>query len=140
VKYNWSEQEFKDVNKSLNKYEYMVEIIKINLSDLRSHLIEKRDFLIRLIENPILFEHESFTGVLRAVFHLTEELQSREDIVNLPPSDYKHLTGDIKRVYGLLVKQWLDYMKHLKSNYPYLFSLAMRTNPFDKEATPIVRE
>ena len=140
VKYNWSEQEFKDVNKSLNKYEYMVEIIKINLSDLRSHLIEKRDFLIRLIENPILFEHESFTGLLLAVFHLTEELQSREDIVNLPPSDYKHLTGDIKRVYGLLVKQWLDYMKHLKSNYPYLFSLAMRTNPFDKEASLIVRE
>ena len=140
VKYNWSEQEFKDVNKSLNKYEYAVEIIQINLSDLQSHLIEKRDFLIRLIENPILFEHESFTGLLRAVFHLTEELQSREDIVNLPPSDYKHLTGDIKRVYGLLVKQWLDYMKHLKSNYPYLFSLAMRTNPFDKEASPIVRE
>jgi hypothetical protein len=22
-------------------------------------------------------------------------------------------------------------MKHLRDNYPYLFSLAMRTNPFD---------
>jgi hypothetical protein len=140
VKNNWSEQEFKNVYKSLNKYAYVVEIIKVNLSDLRSELIEKRDFLIRLIENPVLFEHESFTGLLLAVFHLTEELQNREDIVNLPSSDYQHLAGDIKRVYGLLVKQWLDYMKHLKSNYPYLFSLAMRTNPFDKEASPIVRE
>jgi hypothetical protein len=140
VKNNWSEQEFKNVYKNLNKHEYVVEIVKINLSDLRSNLIEKRDFLIRLIENPILFEHESFTGLLLAVFHLTEELQHREDIVNLPSSDYQHLAGDIKRVYGLLVKQWLDYMKHLKSNYPYLFSLAMRTNPFDKEASPIVRE
>jgi len=140
VKNNWSEQEFKNVNKNLNKYEYMVEIIKINLSDLRSHLIEKRDFLIRLIENPILLEHESFTSLLQAVFHLTEELQYREDIVNLPSSDYHHIAGDTKRVYGLLVKQWLDYMKHLKSNYPYLFSLAIRTNPFDKEASPIVRE
>lgn len=140
VKNNWSEQEFKNVNKSLNKYEYAIEIIKVDLSDLRSHLIEKRDFLVRLMENPLLFEHESFTGLLMAVFHLTEELQNREDIVNLPPSDYQHLTGDIKRVYGLLVRQWLDYMKYLKSNYPYLFSLAMRTNPFDKEASIIVRD
>jgi hypothetical protein len=30
-------------------------------------------------------------------------------------------------------------MKHLKDNYPYLFSLAMRTNPFDHEASPVVK-
>jgi hypothetical protein len=28
----------------------------------------------------------------------------------------------------------------LKDNYPYLFSLAMRTNPFDLSASPIVNE
>jgi hypothetical protein len=32
----------------------------------------------------------------------------------------------------------LDYMKYMKENYPYLFSFAMRTNPFDREASPIV--
>jgi hypothetical protein len=26
-------------------------------------------------------------------------------------------------------------MQHLKNNYPYLFSLAVRTNPFDPQAT-----
>jgi len=26
-------------------------------------------------------------------------------------------------------------MEHLKNNYPYLFSLAMRTNPLDKNAS-----
>ena len=136
---NWSEEEFNTVNKHLKKYEYRIDILKIDLSDLRSHLIEKRDFLLRLLENPVLLEHESFTELLRAVFHLTEELQSREDILNLPESDYQHLGGDIKRAYSLLVNQWLDYMKYLKVSYPYLFSLAMRTNPFDKEASPIVR-
>jgi hypothetical protein len=39
----------------------------------------------------------------------------------------------------MLVHQWLDYMRHLKKDYPYLFSLAMRTNPFDQEATPVVK-
>jgi hypothetical protein len=33
--------------------------------------------------------------------------------------------------------EWLAYMKHLKHAYPYLFSLAMRTNPFEAEASPI---
>jgi hypothetical protein len=39
----------------------------------------------------------------------------------------------------LLSQQWLDYMKHLKGNYPFLFSLAMRTNPFDQNASPIIQ-
>ena len=54
-------------------------------------------------------------------------------------SDYTHLAGDMKRVFTLLVYEWLAYMKHLKDNYPYLFSLAMRTNPFDETASPVVR-
>lgn len=135
----WSEKEFRNIHKRLKEYEYKIDIQKVDLTDLRAHLIEKRDFLLRLLENPILLEHESFTDLLRAVFHLTEELQSREDVTDLPTADYKHLAGDIKRVYGQLVHQWLDYMKYLKGNYPFLYSLAMRTNPFDKEASPIVR-
>ena len=94
----------------------------------------KAKFLVGLLENPSLLEHESFTELLQAVFHLHEELQNRKELVNLPQSDLNHLSHDIKRGYVLLVGQWLNYMKHLKSNYPYLFSLAMRTNPFDEKA------
>jgi hypothetical protein len=136
---NWSEKEFTRVHRRLKEYDYRVDIHKLNLNDLRFHLIEKRDFLLRLLENPVLLEHESFTELLRAVFHLTEELQSREETEGLPETDYQHLGGDIKRAYSLLVNQWFDYMKYLKTAYPYLFSLAIRTNPFDKEASPIVR-
>jgi len=42
-------------------------------------------------------------------------------------------------VYRNLALQWLKYMEHLKVNYPYLFSLSLRTNPFDRNATPIVK-
>jgi len=48
------------------------------------------------------------------------------------------LLGDVRRAYGLLASEWLSYMKHLRDNYPYLFSLAMRTNPFDPQASPEV--
>lgn len=135
----WSEQEFFRVNKRLKSYDYGVDVQKVNLEDLRSFLVDKRDFLLRLLENPNLLEHESFTELLRAVFHLTEELASREDVRQLPNADREHLTGDIKRAYTLLVHEWLDYMKYLKDNYPYLFSLAMRTNPFDLDASPVVK-
>jgi len=106
---------------------------------LKDFLLKQRDFLVRLLENPTLLEHESFTDLLRAVFHLTEELAYREDLSQSPGTDRAHLGGDINRAYHLLVHQWVDYMEYLKANYPYLFSLAMRTNPFDRQASPIVK-
>ena len=95
--------------------------------------------MLRLLANPNLLEHDSFTNLLWAVFHLTDELAHRKDVNTILDSDYVHLAGDVKRAYVLLISEWLDYMKHLKVNYPYLFSLAMRTNPFDPEAKPEVQ-
>ena len=105
------------------------------MGELKSFLVGKRGFLLGLLENPNLLEHETFTDLLWAVFHLTEELASREDVRQLADTDYAHLSGDIKRAYVLLISEWVDYMKHLKDHYPYLFSLAIRTNPFDPDAS-----
>jgi len=136
---NWSEKEFSKISKRLKNYNYEIEAQKVNFKDLRNFLMEKKDFLLRLLENPNILEHETFTDLLRAVFHLTEELVARNDFGKLPVSDLDHLAGDIKRAYILLVHEWLDYMKYLKNNYPYLFSLAMRTNPFDQKASLVVK-
>jgi hypothetical protein len=120
-------------------YDYNVDIKKVDLEGLRTFLLGKREFMLLLLENPTLLEHEPFSGLLRAVFHLTEELEKREDVKQLPETDYAHLAGDIKRAYTLLVQRWLSYVRYLKDNYPYLFSLVMRTNPFDETASPLVR-
>ncbi len=139
VTQGWTDKEFSAVSKRLKVYDYGIDIHRLDLASLQAFLMDKRNFLLRLLENPNLLEHESFTDLLRAVFHLTEELGNREDVAGLPDSDLKHLSSDIKRAYVQLVGQWLDYMKHLKDNYPYLFSLAIRTNPFDREASPVVK-
>jgi len=136
---NWSDEEFVTVSKRLRNYHYRVEIRKIDMEGLKRFLVSKRDFLLRLLENPALLEHETFTELLRSVFHFSEELERREKVTGLPASDYGHLTDDVNRAYTLLVQQWLDYVKYLKDNYPYLFSLAMRTNPFDQTASPFVK-
>lgn len=119
--------------------DYGVDMHKVDLEAVREFLTGNMYFMIRLLENPVLLEHEYFTELLWAVFHLTEELNNREDMKSLPDTDIEHLSGDIKRAYGLLVREWLFYMKHLKDRYPYLFSLAMRMNPFDQEASVIVK-
>ena len=136
---DWSQEEFINVSKRLKKFDYGIAIQKVDLESLRQFLRGKIDFLLRLLENPSLLEHESFTELLWAVFHLAEELAARDNVEGLPDTDHEHLAGDIKRVYVLLVHQWLNYMGHLKNNFPYLFSLAMRINPFDQEASPIVK-
>ncbi|MDD5094769.1 MAG: hypothetical protein PHV74_10390 [Dehalococcoidia bacterium] len=139
VKDNWSEQEFARASDHLRKHDYAIESEGIKLEMLTPFLVEKRDFMLRLMENPTLLEHESFTKLLRAVFHMTEELHARKNLRELPPADSAHIANDLKRVYVLLVHQWLDYMKYLKTNYPYHFSFAMRTNPFDRTASPTVQ-
>lgn len=136
---DWSEEEFHEVNRRLRQYEYEIEFQNIELIQLRDYLVARRSFLLRLMENPTLLEHESFTKLLQAVFHLTEELAARGETCQLSDADCAHISIDLKRVYSLLVNEWLDYMHHLKDNYPFFFSFAMRTNPFDQDASPIVR-
>ncbi|MFC1890791.1 hypothetical protein ACFLZT_00175 [Thermodesulfobacteriota bacterium] len=136
----WSNKEFLRVSKLLKGSQYKVDIQKANLEKIHIFLNEKTPFMLRLLENPILLEHESFTDLLLAVFHFSEELNVRDDLMEIPETDSRHLAGDMGRVYQLLMGQWLDYMKHLKDNYPFLFSFAIRTNPFDTEASPVVKE
>ncbi len=107
---------------------------------LHNWLKSKRDFILRLLENPALLEHGPFTELLRALSHLLDELSRRNDFHNLPETDIRHLTQDLDRVYRHMIIQWLDYMQYLKKYYPYLFSFAMRVNPFDDNASPVVGE
>jgi hypothetical protein len=136
---DWTPQRFAALMKKYSRHEMKVDCRQGDLARLREFMLDKRAFLLGLLANPNLLEHDSFTDVLWAVFHLTEELASRADVGGLPQADCEHLAGDIKRAYGRLIVSWLTYMLHLKDNYPYLFSLAVRTNPFDPEADPVVR-
>ena len=102
----------------------------INFEDLKAFLTSKRQFLLNLLENPNLMEHDKFSDLLWAIFHLAEELEARPSVADLSGPDLKHLEGDIGRLYGQLISQWLSYAEHLKDKYPYLFSLTVRMNPF----------
>ena len=124
-------KEFSLAVDSLKHHQHDIDINKQSLIEIKDFLASKRDFLANLLANPSMLEHDSFTDLLWSVFHLMEELLQRKDFALLPKADFAHLASDLERAYGYLLSEWLEYMKHLKRSYPYLFSLAVRTNPFD---------
>jgi hypothetical protein len=137
---DWHKEMFADVQACLNSYNCSVGYNRADTETLRQFLVSREDFLLRLVENPMVFEHESFTDLILSLNHLTEELKARGDLTMLPPADVSHLTNDIKRVYTQLILEWVKYMEYLKTHYPYLFSLAMRKNPFDASASVVVEQ
>ncbi|MCU0588404.1 MAG: potassium channel family protein [Syntrophobacteraceae bacterium] len=136
----WGDEKFKEEMNGLSRHRHQVSAAAVDLSEVKAFLEKKGDLLLRLLENPILLEHESFTELLRAIFHFRDELLNRHDLHALPAPDLKHLAGDMERIYRLLSGQWLIYMSHLRVHFPYLFSLARRTNPFDRSASATIRE
>ena len=135
IEQDWSPAHFLKIRKVMESHDYEINATTGDLKGLKNLLLEHSDFVLRLLENQNLLEHESFTELLWAVSHLSEELSHRKNLEGLTGKDVEHLAGDIRRAYRILIREWLSYMEHLMSEYPYLFSLALRTNPFDPEAS-----
>lgn len=130
----WGRLRERDVLALLSKHGFSVSVDRRQLVELKAFLCPRIDSLMRLIENPNLLEHANFTQLLRAVFHLAEELSYRERLDAAPEADICHLAGDVERVYKLIAREWALYMIFLRGSFPFLFSLAVRTNPFDRNA------
>lgn len=135
---NWTHADFKQAVSYATALDIQPNVLKVDLEELKRFLVEKRQFLLALLENPNLLEHERFTDLLWATLHLTEELEARGSLKGLPDADVKHIATDIQRVYRHLIVEWLCYVEHLKSKYPFLFSLVARTHPFQAHPSPVV--
>jgi hypothetical protein len=134
-----SDNDFNSIKERLDRHQYVIDLKMLDLERLCELLSRKGDLLIRQMENPNLIEHEAFTELLWAVIHLRDELICRKNFANLTKTDTEHLGNDVKRAYISLSRLWVENLRHLKGNYPYLFSLAVRTNPFSLEPDPEVK-
>jgi len=138
VKKEWENKDFYEAVKKLKDYTFTLNISKTDYPAYKEFLHSNRNFLLRIIENPTLLEHETFTELLFSIFHATEEFEARNDLLKLSKSDEAHIAVDLSRVYKLLISEWLDYLKYLRTHYPYLYSLAVRTNPIDPNASALI--
>lgn len=132
IETRWTERDFARARGELETYDYTIDCHCAELSVLKKILNEHRWLLLELLANPNLLEHESFTELLWAILHISQELDIREDVDNLSNDDYAHMSEDLRRAYILLTFQWLLYVRHLRSDYPYMYSFVVRTNPFEE--------
>jgi hypothetical protein len=139
IRGDWEQKDYAESARRLAGHAYNVDPERLDLVAAKEFLSSRKTSLLRLLENPNLLEHEAFTALLRAVLHAAEELDCRVSLKDLPETDVTHLAGDFRRAYAVLARQWFEYLRFIKKACPYLFSLAIRTNPLDRGATPIVR-
>ncbi len=140
VQKSWTPADFARAAQQIDSLPMLASPSADDLMRIRDLLRTHHDFLLRLIENPMLLEQSLIPKLLQDLFHLEEELSSRGDIAALPQSDIAHLGGDVNRVYGNLASVWLDHMEYLSRYYPYLLSLSIRKSPFALHADVVVRE
>ncbi len=127
---HWKEEDFKKAVAAIDKQSITARISPAHLPALKAVLNDKKKNILAMVENPSLLEHDRFTEMLFALYHLADELNAREDLSSLPAADLEHLSLDLKRAYRYLCVEWLYFNQYIKKKYPYLFSLALRRNPF----------
>lgn len=140
VNNKWTKEDFAKAKKEIKEICPKTEPSAENLENIRVILLKNHEFILRIVENPVLLEQNNITILMRELFHLDEELCCRGDILSLPSTDIKHLAGDINRVYCSLSMVWLEHMEYLSKNYGYLLSLALRKSPFTEENDVVVRD
>lgn len=136
---DWTPARFKAALHHVARLQFQVDPKRLDLEALKATLAAGRDLLVLLLANPNLLEHERFTDLLWAVFHLMEELEARPLLDNLPDADREHLAGDVRRVCTPLAVEWIHYCRHLQHAYPYIFSIVLRTHPFQEHPSATVR-
>ncbi|MBK5211364.1 MAG: hypothetical protein JJE36_03515 [Coriobacteriia bacterium] len=127
----WTKENYKQAEATFHAYAPDIKLTPSSLASMKKFLIEHKTSILGLLANQSLLEHEQFADLLWATNHISDELQARSSLDNLPEADLAHLELDTKRAYEILALEWLEYLEHLSKRYPYLFALASRRSPFN---------
>lgn len=126
----WTDADFARAAARMREYSPAFECGGEDFSELRRYLSQKRPFVVRLLENPTLLEHDRLSEILWSVTHIMDELALRPDVDCLASDVGRHIADDLRRAFGLLGAEWLNYLNHLKNDYPYMFESALKLGPF----------
>lgn len=127
---NWDDNSCKKLKIKIESHNFNLDMSKINIDAIKNILSKNRDFLMNLIINENIHEHEEFTDMLMALLHVKEEIESRYSD-KIQPFELEHLASDMAIAYKYLTLEWCEYMNYLNKNYPRLFVRALIDNPFD---------
>lgn len=114
------------IKKKIKDFKYDIYADPEKLGKLGSVLDQYRDFTLNMLGNDNLLEHDSFTDMLWAVFHVDDELNMRKDFKMFTKNDTDHLSIDILRAYSAVLSEWIGYLRYLHDEYPFLYVIAIK--------------
>ncbi|SCP98224.1 hypothetical protein [Anaerobium acetethylicum] len=132
------------LKKQVREFDYDIRVTSEKLMQLAETMDRYRDYTLNMLGNDNLLEHDSFTDMLWAAFHVADELKTRRNtgsqeaegvsarrkLDNLGEDDLAHLQNDILRAYTAMTVEWVNYMVYLREGYPFLYALAVEKNPY----------
>ncbi|MEQ4487948.1 MAG: potassium channel family protein [Dehalococcoides mccartyi] len=124
----WTTEDFEKLADTLKRHSFNIDPRRSDWNTL-DKLLDSR-ILLRFLEDPYVLEYPLFNSLLRAIFHLKDELSNHPDFVNLSDAVLDHIATDMKKVYQPIVNLWLEYMRYLEKTYPSLFLTVMESSPF----------
>lgn len=124
----WDSRDFSKSILQLRKLKFIGTDGPYDFKTLHIFLHQKRHFMLSLLQNQYLIEHDEFTDLLWALFHISDELQYRQNLEIIPENDIKHILLDIRRAYLPILVLWIHYMERMKVDYPHLFKFLIK-NP-----------
>ena len=127
---SWDSSDFEQAHRFVDGYAFAVAPDRTDFFALHYHLGNRHKYFLKVIENPVLMDHESFTDLILAIYHLWEELEFRTDLYQLSDEDKQYLCGIISEIYHLLTREWLLNVSYTQKHHRERFSCAVRANPF----------
>ncbi len=69
----WSDTDFASAGSVISGHKPLIRSTSLDLPDLNRFLSQNKTLMLAMLENPYLIEHDTFTELMQALFHLTEE-------------------------------------------------------------------
>jgi len=133
---NWTEKDFIRASEALKTADIKTNCTAEGFLEMKEPLLASKADLQAIASNPALLEHEDFTDMLWAIFHMIDELTLRGEMSDQTDADIAHLNVDLERALRGLLMNWVCHIEHIKSEYPYLYVIEAKKNPVAGHLAP----
>lgn len=127
---DWGLRDFEAARRFLKGYAFSIDTNRVDFFALHYHLVNRHKYFLKVIENPALMDHESFTDLILSMYHLWEELDFRTDLYSLSAADKAELGAITESVYRQLASEWLLNISYTQKHHAARFANSLRNSPF----------
>jgi len=127
---DWTHSNFTNARNLLSKIDIKPDYRPADLQNLKDFLNQHDSFLLEIITDPVVLEHEEGVEVLWAVSHLSDELNTIKIGDKDSQTTEEIVIEEAKRLYHMLSIEWLNYMEFIQHKYPLYYKTLLHTNQF----------